>query len=293
MIIELRSKSVFVQVDTKGAQLLSVKDVVGTEYMWQRDGKYWAKTSPFLFPIVGNLRDGKTVIEGKEYQIGKHGFCREAEFSVLYQDVSSAKLCYRWNEETLKQYPYRFSVMLTYTVSETGVDIRYDIQNVGDGDMLYCFGAHPAFNTPVDGEGGFTDCVVEFPQKETAAAIRYDLKALEFDKSDRRPMLNDETTWNLQYCDFDNDAVVFDSLKSDSVRLYNRLTGRGVEVAYPGFEFLAFWTPIGLNAPFLCIEPWCGMAVCKDEDMDYAHKYGVKTLPECKQDTYHLTITLL
>lgn len=293
MMIELKSKSVTAAVDTVGAQLMSLKDAAGTEYTWQRDAKYWGKTSPFLFPIVGNLRDNKTVIDGKEYTMGKHGFCREAEFTVEAQTENTVSLSYSANEKTLAQYPYKFKVTLTYTLDENGVDIRYDIKNEGNGEMLYCFGAHPGFNTPVDAQGGVEDCVIEFAEKETACAIRYDLKALEFDKNDRKPMLNDQNKWELKYSDFDNDAVVFDNLKSDSVKLYNKQTGRGVNVAFPGFDFIAFWTPIGANAPFLCIEPWCGMAACKDEDMNFASKYGVKTLKESAADTYHLTITLL
>ena len=293
MLIELKSKSVTAVVDTVGAQLMSVKDAAGTEYMWQRDAKYWAKTSPFLFPIVGNLRGNKTLIDGKEYQMSKHGFCREAEFTVEAQDEASVKLSYCFNENTLKQYPYEFKVSLTFTATETGVTTRYDIANLGDGNMLYCFGGHPGFNTPVDTEGGVEDCVVEFPYAETASALCYDLDALEFDKAARKPMLDNQNKWEPKYSDFDNDAVVFDTLKSKSVKLYNKKTGRGVEVAFPGFDFIAFWTPIKMGAPFMCIEPWCGMAVCKDEDMNFASKYGVKSVEGNKADTYELIINVL
>lgn len=293
MILTLQSKSVTAQIDTLGAQLMSLKDAAGTEYMWQRDPKFWAKTSPFLFPIVGNLRDNKTVIDGKEYKMGKHGFCREAEFTVTAQSEDSVSLTYQADERTLAQYPYQFAVTLTFTLTEKGIVTRYAIKNAGDGNMLYCFGAHPGFNTPVDGDGTLEDCVIEFAQKETAAAIRYDLNALEFDKADRRPMLDNESVWEPKYSDFDNDAVVFDSIQSDSVKLVSKKTGHGVEVSFPGFDFIAFWTPIKANAPFMCIEPWCGMAACKDEDMNYASKYGVKTLAAGATDTYELGISML
>lgn len=293
MMIQLKSGMVEAVVDTIGAQLMSLKDANGLEYMWQRDPKFWGKTSPFLFPIVGNLRDNKTLIDGKEYQMSKHGFCREAEFSVENQTENSVSLTLCANEKTLKQYPYNFKVTLTYTLCEKGIDIRYDIANADDNKMLYCFGAHPGFNTPVDGNGNLEDSVLEFPNKETAAKIRYDLNALEFDKSDRVPVLNDQAVWAPKYSDFDDDAVVFDNVVSKSVKLYNKKTGKGVEVAFPGFDFIAFWTPIQMGAPFICIEPWCGMAACKDEDMEYAHKYGVKTLDGKGTDTYHMTISIL
>ncbi len=293
MIITLKSEKITALVDTVGAQLMSLKDETGMEYMWQRDAKYWAKTSPFLFPIVGNLRDNKTVIDGKEYKMGKHGFCREAEFAVEAQTENTVSLSLCASESTLAQYPYAFKVTLTYTVDEAGVDIRYDIKNAGTGEMLYCFGAHPGFNTPVDEQGGVEDCVVEFCCEETASAVCYDLEALEFDKTNRKPMLAAQSKWEPKYSDFDNDAVVFDDLKSDSVKLYNKKTGKGVKVDFPKFDLIAFWTPIKMGAPFLCIEPWCGMAACNDEDDNFASKYAVKTVGEGNVDTYHLTISVL
>jgi hypothetical protein len=42
-----------------GAELQSIKDVSGHEYLWQADPKYWGRHSPILFPIVCGLWNGK------------------------------------------------------------------------------------------------------------------------------------------------------------------------------------------------------------------------------------------
>lgn len=74
-------------IDSIGAQLISYKDSTGKETIWQRDPKFWNRCSPLLFPIVGNCRNNKTIIEGKTYCIEKHGFCRDVDFQVTSSPI--------------------------------------------------------------------------------------------------------------------------------------------------------------------------------------------------------------
>ena len=84
MKITIKSKNATAVIDTLGAELKSFTDNnSGKDYIWCGDPEHWSGTSPLLFPIVGNLRDGKTIIHQKEYQIPKHGFVRERYFSAV------------------------------------------------------------------------------------------------------------------------------------------------------------------------------------------------------------------
>lgn len=287
MVIELKSNAAIAKIDTKGAELISFVDVLGTEYIWQKDAKYWGRSSPVLFPIVGNLRAGKTIIAGKEYQLEKHGFCRDAEFHVSFQSESTAVFTYSANEETLRQYPYRFCLSLAYRLEEDKLNIRYTVMNMDDKPIDYCLGAHPAFCLP---EGEFEEYFLDFEQPENTALPVYDFEKSEINIANRVSYLKNETRLPLKYSYFDNDALIFDTLKSRSVRLQSIRTGRGVQVDFNGFESLAFWTPIGLKAPFLCIEPWCGMAVCSDEGDEYEKKRGIQHLEVDGQKEYSLSI---
>ena len=51
-IITLSRGGLVARVDTKGAQLMGLA-LNGDEYLWQADPAWWAKTSPVLFPQVG------------------------------------------------------------------------------------------------------------------------------------------------------------------------------------------------------------------------------------------------
>ena len=47
--------------------------------------KFWGRTSPVLFPIVGNYVQKQSVYEGKTYTLSQHGFARDMEFDLESQ----------------------------------------------------------------------------------------------------------------------------------------------------------------------------------------------------------------
>lgn len=290
MVIELQSASSVAKIETIGAELISFQDGFGMEYMWQRDPKFWGKCSPVLFPIVGNLREDKTIIEGKEYTMAKHGFCRSAEFKVMYKSETKLILSYSYNEETLKMYPYKFTLSLAYTLNDNKLEIDYTVLNLDDKPIDFCLGAHPGFNVPLEKGGSFEEYCIEFNKNESGGCPVFDFEKNQIDVDNRVNYLDNEKKLMLKYSYFDHDAMMFDKPVSDTVKLYNIKSGRGVEVKYDGFDFIAFWTPIKMEAPFLCIEPWCGIAACSDEDNEFKNKRGVKHLDIDQQYNCKLTI---
>ena len=65
MQIELKYGEVKGIVETRGGELVSFnKD--GKEYIWSGDPAYWTGRNPNLFPVVGNLKDGKIMKEFDE-----------------------------------------------------------------------------------------------------------------------------------------------------------------------------------------------------------------------------------
>jgi galactose mutarotase-like enzyme len=80
-MISISNDRLAVTVNEKGAELQSLQ-LDGREYLWQADPKFWSKRSPVLFPIVGELRDGKYLFAGKEYELPRHGFARDKTFDT-------------------------------------------------------------------------------------------------------------------------------------------------------------------------------------------------------------------
>ena len=75
-------------IDSKGAQLTSLvrNDI---EYLWQADAKWWPRSAPILFPIVGNLRDGFAISAEGECHMGRHGIARNYEHEAIENTGSS------------------------------------------------------------------------------------------------------------------------------------------------------------------------------------------------------------
>lgn len=83
-MIELKNELLAIKVAEMGAELQSVKDNEGREYMWQA-GDLWPRHSPILFPIVCSVNNDTYRVDGQEYHLPRHGFARDTEFTVVKQ----------------------------------------------------------------------------------------------------------------------------------------------------------------------------------------------------------------
>lgn len=293
MIITLKNETLTAAIDTLGAQLISMKDISGKEYIWQRDPAVWQNCSPLLFPAVGNSRNGKTIFDGQWYEMPKHGFCKNMEFTVTDQTTAYACFCLQDTPETKTMYPYRFRLSLSYTLTAGGIHMEYQVENPEDRDIHYCLGAHPGFIIPLQEHEQFNDYQLEFQQEETASCTVYDEKQMQFDVNHQIPLLNHTKVLGLNYQLFEHDAVFFTDIKSRVVSIIHPVTKKGIQVDYSGFETVAFWTPYEKKAPFLCVEPWNGSAICSNEDDEFIHKNHVQTLGARESRSYHLGIQIL
>jgi galactose mutarotase-like enzyme len=293
MYITIHDLKTTAVIDTIGAQLISLKDQAGTEYIWQRNPAYWGKSSPLLFPIVGNCRKDQTIIEETAWNLTKHGFCREMDFAVIEQTDTSAVFGIRDTEDTKKVYPYSFHLSLSYELKDGVLSMEYKVTNDNDRIMHYCIGAHPGFNCPMNDDSAFEDYQLVFEKEETISNMVYDCEKLHFDPSQRIKRLENSRILPITRELFKDDAVYFDDLKSRSVSLVHKETQKGVEVEFPGFETVAFWTPYPDDAPFVCVEPWNGSAIYATEDDEFIHKNHVQSLEAGEAKTYGLVIRIL
>ena len=143
MLITLHSNGYEVAVNTMGAELKSFKDPSGKEYVWNSDPAFWMRSSPLLFPTIGNLRNGETTMKGQVYPLVKHGFCKDTEFEVKDLSDDTVTFLLHANEETLKSYPYQFELSLTYHLSDNELSMEYRVVNHDTEEMFYHIGAHP------------------------------------------------------------------------------------------------------------------------------------------------------
>ena len=257
MELELKRGGRTARVETLGAELVSYRDEGDREYIWSGDPAYWPGRNPLLFPIVGGLKDGKIYVKGKEVSMERHGFARRREFAVTGRGEDSAELTLEQDEDTLALYRWPFRLTVRQQLTDGGFSTAVTVTNTGSEPMPFCLGAHTAFRCPLEPGEAFADYDIVFPQRETCPTLLPDANGLDWNRA--LPCLEDADTLPLSYRWFDEmDTLIFRGLKSQSVRLVSRRSGRGVEMAFPGWPVLAFWTIAHKQAPYLCIEPWHG-----------------------------------
>ena len=257
-----------VGVKTKGAELSSIRNAAGAEFLWQGNPEYWAGQAPVLFPIVGRLRNDEYELNGKTYSLLQHGFARKSVFTLVEKTDTSLTFELRDSAETRAVYPFSFSLQIIYRLSANRLAIEYLVKNTGGETLPFSIGAHPAFNLPAaPGE-----CRIEFEKPETL--LTHVLNNGLF-HGETVPVLNNETTLTITKNTFDRDALVFHNTASSSVKLYAK-NKTAVTFEYPEFTQLGIWAKPG--APYVCIEPWFGYADSSEPYGSFTNKPGLINL---------------
>ncbi len=264
--ITISNNSITAIISTEGAEMKSAK-FKGKERLWSGDPDVWARQTPILFPICGALKDGKFIYEGREYNLRMHGFALISEFEVESVAGDSATFLLRSDKETKKSYPFDFELRVTYTLVGSRIDIIYSVKNLTDGDMYFSIGGHEGYACPE----GIEEYDIIFSEPETFNAtlsedslLKYEYENIGTD-TNVLPLKNDQIR--------DLKMVVFENLKSRSLELKNRNTGEGLKIDYDGFDYMVIWhVP---DAPYICIEPWCGINDSIDSDYDITKKKGI------------------
>ena len=267
MTFELKKGGLRAAARTLGGELVSLRDGSGREHIWEGDPAFWSGQNPILFPIVGALKEGKVDIGGTVYEMGRHGFARGMEFAPAEQGEDFVTLELRETEDTLKCYPFPFSLKVTHRLLEDGFATTFSVTNTGTAPMPFCVGGHTAIRISEGADFEDYELVFDVPEQADShlltpqGIIRHD---------GRRTMLNGGIT-PLDYDTFAQlDTIIFSMLRSGNVSLVHRETGRGLRLDFHEFPMVAFWTKPG--APFLCLEPWQGCAAWDNETGKFEDK---------------------
>ena len=251
-----------------GAELKSLK-CDGQEYIWYGDPKFWTGSSPVLFPICSGLKDDEFIYEGKTYKLQKHGFARRATFDVETVDGNAATFLLSSKNCPQDNYPFQYEFRIIYTLVGKKVNVEYNIRNLTDGDMYFSAGAHEAYLC----SEGIENYEIIFDQKESLDAYQLDGPLLSFDTKNYG--INTDTL-QLDNSLFDNDCLIFKNLNSRGVILRNKTTDQKIKVKFEEFPFLLIWTVPG--APFVCIEPWCGITDPINTNKQFSQKEGIEKI---------------
>ena len=257
-----------------GAELVSIyKKTTNTEYLWQADDTYWSRHAPVLFPIVGRLKEDTFYVNGEAFSMKQHGLARNLDFSMTRKDNFSVTFELMSTTATLAQYPFPFRLQIQYVLKEKDLIVFYRVINLADKEMYFSIGGHPAFNCPLQEGEQRSDYQLVFSKAETANTQRL---TAGIRNGRQTPILNNSNTLPITDDLFDEDALVFHKLNSSSVSL-NKGAKRVLTFDFGGFPYLGIWSK-NRTSPFVCIEPWFGVADKKEHNQLLIEKEGILTL---------------
>lgn len=247
----IQNKFLKVESKIKGAELTSIySKKYHYEYLWQA-GEDWKKHSPILFPIVGDLKENKIIINGKEYPMTKHGFARDQEFELVKESKNSITYQLQQNEATKILYPYNFIFRVTYQLNKLKLKVKFQVFNSDKVSIYFSVGAHPAFNCNQQESEKFSNYMLKFVKKETGG--RYIKKhTLE---TQPEPFFQNTNMLTLKEELFNKDAIILKDLKSKRVVLKNQNHKRIVKMSFNSPYFM-IWTK---KEKFICLEPTWGI----------------------------------
>jgi len=264
-----------------GGELLSLK-IDGIERIHQGEkckdengNVFWKRHCPVLFPIVGKLKNNKTIINEKVYEMSQHGFARDQEFELVEKSDNIHSYVLKSNEYTKTIYPFDFELYNIYYLDKNKLTVKYKVSNTGNSEMPFSIGSHPGFKIDekdLKGEKYY----LEFEKEEN------EIKFLSLDdglvkKGYIKNLLIDKKRINLNSYTFENDAIIMENIASKNIYLYNKTENKKVlSVNFEQFPYLGLWSKP--NAPFLCIEPWFSIADSVETNGVFMEKRNILTL---------------
>ena len=263
MFCTIKNKFLSVTVAAKGAELQSIRDASGTEYLWQGDPAYWSGRALNLFPYVARLSDGKYLLDGNQYEMGIHGFAPYSVFSLVKQEPERMVWELTDNTEVYQQYPRHFAFRIMYNLHANCLDVTFEVENKDDRVMYFGLGGHPGFNVPLVPGVSFDEYRLRFHEKCRPRRVGFTKNKLR-SGNDVPFVLKDGNILPLRHALFDEDAIVLKEM-ARKITLETDKDAHSVTVTYPDMPYLGIWHCPHSDAPYVCIEPWCSLPSCDGE----------------------------
>lgn len=268
MSYTIENEYIKVKISSEGAEIQSIKDCDGIEYIWQGDKDTWEGHAPNLFPYIARLTDGKYRYKNKEYKMDIHGLAMYSEFKVVEEDSERITFLLESSAETNLKYPFEFGFYVKYILVERKLIIQYRVINKDIKKMYFGVGGHPGFCVPLDNAEEFNQYYLKFSEKLTP--IRIGMSEDCYVTGINRPFeLRENQYLDLHHDLFDEDAIILGEM-ANQVTLKSKSGSKSITVTYPQMKYLGIWHWPKVDVNYVCIEPWTSLPSRKNivEDLE-------------------------
>ena len=247
----------------------SVRKCDNVEHIWQADPAVWGYHAPILFPHAGRVTENLLEAKGRTYTSPQHGFARLMEHKFVEQTEDTLVLELTDTPETYAKWPYKFRLVSTFRLEGETVHHTLTVENQDEEKMPFGIGYHPAFAVPFDDKHVATDYELRFSEMESPICINNLPKGLMH--GDLYYLGNNIQSIPVDEKLFANDSHCMVGLKSETLGIYERGTGRGVVCNISEFPYTLLWSKPGMPK-FVCIEPWHSLPSPENGTSDWNEK---------------------
>ncbi|TPP11721.1 aldose 1-epimerase family protein [Rhizobium glycinendophyticum] len=271
--IRIANADLSVEIASLGAEMQSLKTADGRDWLWNGDTAWWTGRSPILFPIVGKAPGDMLAVNGKTYPMAQHGIARRRDFALIEQTATACRHELVSSSETREVYPFDFRLTLEHSLHGRTLSVTATVENTGAGPLPFGIGFHPAFLWPLPGAESKPHAVILDNGAEPGVIqlegglIGKTLPTSPF-KAGRLELSHDL---------FANDALIFPEGAGTGLT-FAAEGGPSLAFTFDNLPNIALWQKPG--APFLCIEPWHGMAAHAGGTAELVERPYTVALPE-------------
>src|SRR5574344_60396 len=266
----LSNKWLQVEFTENGAEMQRILGLHSKhEYLWNGDPTYWDRHNPILFPIVGKWRNGETKIKGSTYKIPKHGFISNEKFEKIKQTDNTLVYRLESTPSMHRNFPYPFRMDVIYKLRANYITVFWKILNTGLELMPFQIGGHPGINYPHFDPEAELKGYIKFRRPSPVESATVGKTGCLGKKHYDLP-LEDGLLPVTDSC-FKNDSIIVDrnQVKHIDFLDVNKKLYVSLESDAP---VTLLWSPYGVKAPFICMEPWYGLCDAENYEGDFFHR---------------------
>lgn len=287
-LVTIGSGELTARINPLGAELWSLTDAAGVEYMTDADPAFWSGHAPFLFPIVGALSGDTLRLDGREFSMPKHGFARRSAFAPVHVEGNEARFRLTDSPDTRAVYPFGFVLEVAYRIKGLTLLTEVSVFNPNGEALPFSFGFHPAFAWPLPGGFPKEDHKLVFEKAESPTLRQLTPNSGELSPNSVPSPANSREL-RLSEDLFRNDALIWDVFESKSLT-YGVDGGTSLDLHFPDTTSMGVWQVPG--GRYICIEPWQGHADPEDFSGDFREKPGVVLLEPGATRSFRMDVTV-
>lgn len=264
----------------------------------QADSRPSGHGIPLLFPFPNRIRGDHFEWNGKTYQLpldqvsfnktnAIHGFCLDRPWRVIASHAHSVTAEFQLSVDAPERrdfWPADFIIRGTYTLSNSALKLKVEIENPDTVPLPWGFGSHAYFRLPLTTKSKVTDCLFQAPvnaQWELEDCLPTgDVKKLSGPIADLPE--------GVRIGDVDLDDAFRLVPGADRCEILDEAAGYQIAQSFSSeFTQMVIFTPPGRDA--VCLEPYtCVTDAVNLTDIDT----GWRVLPPGKSCVLDITIAL-